>query len=474
MFKMHGTRTQFNEKPEASVCVAIMDPAGLFEWIDPSFTEATGYRLDEVAGKSASDVLQGPHTDEVEVLRMHHCISRGLPFEADVLHYRKDGSPYRTNLRVDPVRDESGAVCRFVGVQSEISAHGESAAERGANGGQGLHGYGDFGDSMWDWNMQAGTVRLPTVWRRMLGYAEDGKEDRIEDWVERVHADDEAGMRASLQDHIDGITETYCSHYRVRCNDGTCKWVISSGRIVARDKSGQPLRMVGHYHDLAAALRGDEERLVQMERQRNVLVREVHHRIKNSLQGVAGLLRQHAIGHPHLRPILDKAISQVRTVAIVHGLEGQARDDEVVLCEMVPSIASMVESTFQTLGSIKVKVDVPQRIRVREPERVPVALVLNELIMNAAKHGADTTDECSIRVAVTWHDEIHKATICISNAGSLPAGFDFNQGMGIGTGLDLVRSLLSPEGVSLEYECADGLVQCRLELSSPAIYNPKT
>lgn len=210
----------------------------------------------------------------------------------------------------------------------------------------------------------------------------------------------------------------------------------------------------------------------RLERQRNVLVREVHHRIKNSLQGVAGMLRHHALSDPAAAPVLEHAISQVRTIAVVHGLEGKALYNEVVLCEMAPSIARMVQELVLTDGrQFEVSVDVPERIRVREQERVPVALILNELILNAAKHAGSTDAGSGLSVAVEWDPGLECACVTITNPGSLPDGFDFKREQGIGTGLELVHSMLPGRGASLAFSCRRGCVETRLLLSPPVIYS---
>lgn len=210
----------------------------------------------------------------------------------------------------------------------------------------------------------------------------------------------------------------------------------------------------------------------RLERQRNVLIREVHHRIKNSLQGVAGMLRQHAQAQPWTAPILERAITQVRTVAVVHGLEGKALYNEVVLCEMAPSIARMVQELVLPAGQvITVRVNVPERIRVSEPERVPIALILNELILNAAKHLNENESGRSLGVSVVWDDGTESACITITNPGQLPDGFDFDNECGIGTGLELARSMLPTGSANLTFTNRPGFVETRLTLRPPVIYS---
>lgn len=201
------------------------------------------------------------------------------------------------------------------------------------------------------------------------------------------------------------------------------------------------------------------------------LVREVHHRIKNNLQGVAGLLRQHANEHPAVSEIINQAIAQVRTVAVIHGLQGKALDNEVVLCEMVPTIAHSVKSLLSRRVMLNVDVSVPQRIRVTEQETVPIALILNELIMNSAKHASSNGTPPQITIRVRWDAQQNQALISIVNPGILPDGFDFQNAQSSGTGLELVRSLLPPDGSILTIGTHGNEVTALLKLFAPSIYN---
>ncbi len=78
--------------------------------------------------------------------------------------------------------------------------------------------------------------------------------------------------------------------------------------------------------------------LTDLRAQRDTLVREVHHRIKNNLQGVIGLLWQQRIAHPELRPIMEQTIAQVHTVAMVFGLQSERARADVVLGDMLQAI----------------------------------------------------------------------------------------------------------------------------------------
>ncbi|MGZ3158207.1 MAG: sensor histidine kinase [Burkholderiaceae bacterium] len=327
------------------------------------------------------------------------------------------------------------------------------------------------GDGVWDWNLSTGHVIYSRRLKEMLGFTEDEIGNSVDEWKNRIHPEDVKRAEQDVQAYIAGKTDSYTSELRLLCKDGSYKWMLNRGIAVGRNGHGGPLRMVGTTYDISVTRQSEEARLVQMARQKDVLVREVHHRIKNNLQGVAGLLRQHAGKDPRVDHILDQAIAQIRTVAIVHGLQGQGSDNEVVLCEMVPAITRMAEALLQPTPVFEIQVDVPRRIRVSEQETVPIALILNELIVNAAKHARDVESSGRIGITVCWDRAQTLVRIIILNPGALPPDFDFVSGVGLGTGLDLARSLLPPDGGRLSFSSNAGEVVTTLELCAPSIYN---
>ena len=73
--------------------------------------------------------------------------------------------------------------------------------------------------------------------------------------------------------------------------------------------------------DVTEQRAAEQARLQAAISQRELLVREVHHRIKNNLQGVAGLLQQIAVRRPEVAPVLKEAVGQVQAIAQVYGLQ---------------------------------------------------------------------------------------------------------------------------------------------------------
>ncbi len=105
---------------------------------------------------------------------------------------------------------------------------------------------------LWDRDIVSGTIRYSKSWHAILGYENAPPANAIEDSYARVHPDDLAYVQATITAHFEGRTPVYEVEHRLRCRDGGYKWVLSRGKVVARDAAGRPLRMVGTTADITA------------------------------------------------------------------------------------------------------------------------------------------------------------------------------------------------------------------------------
>ncbi|TDV19454.1 PAS domain S-box-containing protein/diguanylate cyclase (GGDEF)-like protein [Paraburkholderia caballeronis] len=108
------------------------------------------------------------------------------------------------------------------------------------------------GTGVWDRNVVTGEIHYSSGWKAMLGYADDEVSDRIEDSYVRLHPDDVAYVKATMHAHFEGLTPNYEVEHRIRCKDGSYKWICSRGKVVSRDEAGNALRMIGTSTDVTS------------------------------------------------------------------------------------------------------------------------------------------------------------------------------------------------------------------------------
>ena len=245
-----------------------------------------------------------------------------------------------------------------------------------------------------------------------------------------------------------------------RClrEDGSVVWVSFTVSIAT---DGVLPRFIVVGRDIREEKHAEEQRRVHARIQRNTLIREVNHRIKNNIQSVIGLLRFQIRHHPELGKPMQQAIERLQTVAIVHGMQGASR---LGSCTLVRMVSEICESA-QIQGCIKLQVLVSSDVVVADEESVPTALIVNELVANAMKHG--NVRKSPIRV--TLDGDNNATVIRIENAASGRDAFRIESGSGPGTGLGLVRALLPPSGASLSFKPGHGEVTAELRLFPPVI-----
>src|SRR5438132_6807649 len=81
------------------------------------------------------------------------------------------------------------------------------------------------GTGIWDRNIPAGEIHYSAGWKAILGYTDAEISNRIEESYTRVHPEDLAYVQAAIKAHFAQKTECYAVEHRIRCKDGSYKWI---------------------------------------------------------------------------------------------------------------------------------------------------------------------------------------------------------------------------------------------------------
>lgn len=95
-------------------------PGPRITYVNPAFTEITGYESEEVIGKTPR-ILQGPETEPWVIQRLRRRLGQGRSFEGEAINYRKDGTPYVNQWSIAPVENDSGRITHWVSVQRDVT-----------------------------------------------------------------------------------------------------------------------------------------------------------------------------------------------------------------------------------------------------------------------------------------------------------------------------------------------------------------
>lgn len=202
-----------------------------------------------------------------------------------------------------------------------------------------------------------------------------------------------------------------------------------------------------------SAIAIDNARLFQAERERSeqlaIAVKEVHHRVKNSLQGVSALLEMQIMSDEAMLPVevIRDSLSQIKTIALVHDL--LAHDQPIGKVDVAQVLTKLIAMLSITLGTS----DTPLPIRLEAvslwiPIRpaIALALVVNELLTNAAKHCPTPSVKDASRYDATIYVSLQpsedKVCVAVQDCGpGFPPGFD--PVLHAHIGLELVQTLVT-------------------------------
>lgn len=149
------------------------------------------------------------------------------------------------------LRDADGRVSGVFGISHDITRRRLEEQTLRDSEQRWIMALDSAGHGVWDWDIATDTVYFSPRWKSMLGYAEDDVGNTLEDWSGRVHPDDLPACQAALKRHFRGESEAYVSEHRMRCKDGSYRWILDRGQVQLRDESGKPLRVVGTHTDIA-------------------------------------------------------------------------------------------------------------------------------------------------------------------------------------------------------------------------------
>jgi PAS domain S-box-containing protein len=282
--------------------------------------------------------------------------------------------------------------------------------------------------------------------------------------LRHVHFDDAAQLGHQLPRVIAGVRRLRRAEFTVRVDHAIRGVRTISVRLNPARMHDGALRVFGVAEDVTERMAAEQQRLQDAVRQRDILVREVHHRIKNNLQGVAGLLQHMASGKPEVAAQLNEIAGQIQAIAQVHGLQIGAGGTLPVL--------GVVQGIFHNLGAmfgVEVRLapsaSALWRWGLPEGEAVPLALVINELGTNAIKYRESRDLTLDVRIEA----RADGLAVHIQNAGRLPAGFDLARITSGVSGLGLVKALLPRRGAQLTLVQEQDRVKASLDLSAPAV-----
>jgi PAS domain S-box-containing protein len=282
-----------------------------------------------------------------------------------------------------------------------------------------------------------------------------------EEFFAAVHPDDCQGLRNALAQTIAGGA-AYEVEYRAVWPDGSLHYIAARGQL-ARDANGQPLWIDGLVWDVTErkraeeALKESETRIRHSLAEKEILLKEIHHRVKNNMQVISSLVALQAERLPDaaMREVLQDVTHRVRSMALVHEKLYQSADmARVEFAEYAQSLLNYLwRAHGNTAAGVRLALDL-EPVPLSVNSAVPFGLVLNELASNALKHAFRGRADGEVSVVLRGCPEGRVCLRVRDNGAGLPAGLDWRRADTLG--LRLVQMLAGQLHATVEVCSGNG------------------
>lgn len=303
---------------------------------------------------------------------------------------------------------------------------------------------------------------------RMLGFTQ---EEWLSDpvlWWRQLHPDDR--QRAN-DEFVRGCLAggPFRGEFRALTRDDRTIWIRGEATVI-RDEKGRPLYIQGIAYDVTeaknaeAAVRESTRRLRESLEEKEVLLKEVHHRVKNNLQIISSLLKLQSgsIRDPATIDAFRVSQHRVQSMALVHEkLYGSAELSRIDFAEYARSLTALLSRSYgMEASNARMQVEL-EGVFLGIDVAIPLGLILNELVSNALKYAFPEGGEGTIRIALQNTPE-GEAVLTVADDGiGLPEDFDLGRNGSLG--IQLVQNLARQIGSRIEIE-RDGGTTFRISL----------
>jgi PAS domain S-box-containing protein len=425
--------------------------------VSPSFTRTLGYTEDELLTMPFIDLI---HPDDVEPTArvVREKLEQGLEAINFVNRYRQRDGSYRSLEWI--TRPMNGGLLYGVArdVTERIKAD-ETLREREYWFRESQRA-GRVGAYRFDIPSDAWTST--DVLDEIFGIGPEFPRT-AEGWISLVHPDEREAMGEYLGALIANRTVFERSYRIVRPSDGAVRWLYGRGELIL-GPGGSPVRMIGTIQDITDAKEA-EDQIIRSLHEKEVLLKEVHHRVKNNMAIVSSLLSLQSgyVDDPRYLEMFRESQGRIRSMALVHEKLYASGDlSSIDAGEYVTTLAESVARTCATDTYVSVRPDV-ERIRLEIDTLIPCGLIINELLTNAIKHAFRGATAGVVMVTLKRAGE-GSISLTVADSGTgLPAGFAPAQSPGLG--LKLVQTLARQLGST--FAIKDNAPGTRFEFTFP-------
>jgi PAS domain S-box-containing protein len=313
-------------------------------------------------------------------------------------------------------------------------------------------------DIIYQLDIKTGKYRYMTPSaKHILGYdVQKLKNGGVARFMGLIHPEDQERVREDVITYGEVNAEDKLKtdiQYRIRKKNGEYIW-INNRRALLKSPDGKPIAIIGNVRDISQ----DKEQLASLNasiKEKETLLSEIHHRVKNNLSIVSSLVElQKTAPDAGSEESFNEIQNRIKSIALVHEkLYENETFSDVDLSDYLEDLLNMIHFTFDS-GQKNVEIERHlDSLAVNIKRAVPIGLICNEMINNCYKYAFEGRDQGHINVQFKVNGE--KAALIVRDNGiGLPE--DFEEKKQNSLGMTLIEVLTKQVEGELKYESNDG------------------
>jgi len=250
--------------------------------------------------------------------------------------------------------------------------------------------------------------------------------------------------------------------------EGIAVPVILSTSVLS-DEMSDEVRLVFVASDITLQ-KESEKKISESLHEKNILLAEIHHRVKNNLAVISGLLQMQMwnMENENAKIALQHSQLRIQSIALVHEkLYQNETFADISISDFVEELVDAVSQSFeQPDQNVRIHFDL-ENIKMNINQAVPFSLLLNECIVNSYKHAFNGETEGNIYIDLKNNDDLVHIEIADDGAG-LPDSFEFEEQQTLG--ITLIRTLVSQLRGKAHYDKEDKGTRFVLEFTLEDIF----
>lgn len=434
--------------------IALFGSDGRINECNAAFMDLFGYSADEIKELLLQQLVYRKDGGDDSLYYSKILGGRRDSYHLEKQFVRKDGQIFWGLLAISNVRGREGGAQQFLAIVSDISERKRTDME--------ILEYQRFQSTLIS-NLPGMVYRcrIDPEWTMeyvshgcndLTGYApEDLIDNSRLSYNQLIHPDDRDNVRNEIQMAL-AADAPFKIIYRIITQGGEEKWVWEQGRKVRADKDYEVLE--GFIADISER-KLSEQRLETSLHEKEVLLKEIHHRVKNNLQVVSSMLSLQSmhVGNQDTSILFHESRDRIKSMALIHEKLYQSTDlARINFSEYVYNLTTYLSRSYCIQQPIRMEVESPE-VSLGIDLAIPCGLIINELVSNSLKYAFPGGRGGVIRVSIRREGQAYILLVSDNGVG-IPDQVDYRNTSSLG--LQLVNTLVDQLEGSIQLNKAEG------------------